>query len=181
MNPPAPTIAKTPKKVITDWIADYAAAHPEVTRDELVAAAREQFTADPLLHDALMEYAFNQLVPREAGKIMKAEGRIPMGATGWSTRDALAQRARDEWATWRERYVVITGDGHAVGLPDMTRSDLVEAVAARREVAREALVGVAFLSKLAGALTGDQRVRDVFTPEEIADAHASSQNLKAGR
>lgn len=173
----------TPQRIIRDWVAEHSAANPDISRRAIVDAARTRFAADPEFTDVLLDWAFAQLVPREADRLMRTEGRVKTG-DGWVTRDELARRASapgSPWEQWRDRYTVIGRDGVMVGLPDMTREHLIDAANTRREVVRDALVGVAFLTKVAGALTGEQRVKDVFTPEELADAYAASQNLKVNR
>jgi hypothetical protein len=177
------TTTSTPQRIIRDWVTDYANDHPDITRRDLVDAARSEFADDPAFTDALLDWAFTQLVPREADRLMRTEGRLKTG-DGWVTCDELARRTADPgspWARWRQDYRLIDADGALIELPDMTRRQLLDAAHGRREVAREALVGVAFLTKLAGALTGEQRVRDVFTPDELAAVHANASQLKAAR
>ncbi len=162
--------ARTPRQMVRDWMATYAAEHPELVRAEVTAEARRRFLHD----DEFVQLVADDMIAREVARVMQATGRVQLGRGRSITRDALTERAAtrrgDTWNRWREAYSRVRPDGTVVGLLDMTRTDLIEASADRRDIARDALIGAGFLKGLADQVGDDgETVRDTFQPGDLDD------------
>lgn len=171
------TTQTTPRAIVREWVAAYVAAHPEVDPGALAGAARERFAGDVEFAQALVEWALTDVVRAEAKRATATPDRVPLSGGRSITREALARRASGgPWAEWRERYRLIRSDGQLVELPDMTREHLLDALETRKSIAREAIVSVRFLGLLAENIGPTQRVRDVFTPDQLVQVERAAAN-----
>ena len=173
------TTSTTPRALIRAWVEDYVAGHPEVSPEAIATAARERWVGDPELAHALVEWALGEVVRAEARRATTTPDRVPLAGGRSITRSALEQRAvGGPWAEWAERYRMIDADGQLVGLPDMTREHLIDALAERKAIARDAIVSARFLDALVRTVGDGERVRDVLTPDDLARLHRQSEGRR---
>ncbi|WWT39993.1 hypothetical protein [Microcystis phage Mae-JY09] len=174
--------AQTPREMIRGWIETYAAANEELSAAAIERAARERFVGDTEFAHALVEWALGRVVRSEAKRVMQAPERVPLAGGRSVSRASLERKAAEPggpWAQWRQRYCHIDAGGNVVELPDMTRENLLDALDDRKSIAREAIVSARFLDMLAKNIGPAQRVRDVFSPEQLVQVEANA--AKGGR
>lgn len=159
------------------WIQDQMKGESEVNLPNLTDRAVKFVAGNRKLRDALlrdflrpMVYEQARIVVQESRGVPPAEQMIQLG-DDLVSRDALSGRARRMSRKWLQ-FTEHAGDRHVL-LMDMTAEDLARAESERR-ARGDVEYGYANLwAKLRTRLEPGQVVRDVWSADEIEQAHRS--------
>ena len=170
----------TPTSRVRDWIYQEIDGMDTVKLPELANAAVAHFSQDPTFVHAFLETHLRPIIYDLAQKAMAAtRGRenVIMAGETLLTRDGISKDAKKLQSKW-ERWLEHVGDRH-VRLTEMTKSDLLKAAEERRKRANTDIRIAALWEALAERMEGDQKVGELFTPEQIDKVRISLEEREA--
>lgn len=169
-------MADVARSRLADWLRAQIAGKAEVSLRRLTDQAVQEIASDPEWLTAILAESVRPLVYDIARRVVAdTRGAAVVLGDEVVTRAILQARAGVlalKWSGWLEHV----GDRH-VALMDMTAVDLRAAAGERRKRATSELQIASMFDSLAIRLNGDQRVRDLFTAEDldsIAKEHAAA-------
>lgn len=150
------------KTTVGLWVIDHLRNKDEIQIAEVAKKALAHFKRDKEFMSTFADYSLELLVKTIVGNTVR-NTHIPMGEE-LLTREAIDNRAKSMPAF--NKWLEHAGDRHVIYM-EMNRDDLLQA-ALEREGQGLTQLAIAKLNRTVAKKLGlEQRVKDVFTPEEI--------------
>lgn len=161
---PTKVDAKSYRTQLREWIDNEIATSDQIKLPDLVNSAVNHFESDNRFVREFMRENLRDVIYEEAQRFVSlTRSHVQLGdmVTSRGQFKTLA-RHKSPFQTWLEHV----GDHHVLVL-DMTKSDLILAAQERQKRGEHEIAIASLWRAMAERLSAAQRVREVFTPDEI--------------